>query len=89
MRKITLLTGKKSLLPSSISTFCLCTFFLFSVAFTACSKDDDDGAPTPPPIDNLEPPTPPAPDPESTEGNLDGWNWEGENSDKGLIDAVQ
>lgn len=82
MKTITLFTGKNIFLSGSINTLCLCALFLLTTAVTACS-DDEDGKPTPPPVEE------PEPTPGTTEGNLDEWNWEGENSDKGLVDVEQ
>ena len=84
MKTITLFTGKKHFLSGSMNTLCLCALFLLATAVTACS-DDEDGNPTPPPVETPEP----EPTPGTTEGNLDEWNWEGENSDKGLVDVEQ
>lgn len=66
---------------TQLKTLCLCSFFLFTVAITSCSKEDDEYLP-------IEKPEP-EPEPETTEGNIDEWNWEGENTDKGLVETVQ
>lgn len=84
MKKRTQRTEKINVLLCNINrckTLCLCSLFLFTVAITSCSKEDDEYLP-------IEKPEP-EPEPETTEGNIDEWNWESENADKGLVETVQ